>query len=382
MKKSSIRIKQPISLRAKELKGGRKSLYLDYYQEGSKNHAHKYEFLKLYLLPETSKENREANRNTMQGAEAILRQRLAERTNKRAGLATSNGKVLVLDYYEHYYSEKKRNGLRASSLYQVSRLSAYLEEYNPNIYLCDIDKYYVLGFIQFLKTCKSKRNYNKETTISSRTAGHIYNYLNAMLSYAVSEGIINENPCKRITTEQKRPLRGKSREIEYLTADEVARLEATPTRTENVRRAFLFGCFTGLRISDIERLQWHNIVEGAEGRYININMQKTSKNLMLPLSERAGRYLPPMRREGKVFDLPLKRTINKSLKALAKRAGIDKNVHFHVSRHTFATLLLTKGVDLYTVSKLLGHKNIATTQIYAEIINSKKTDAVNALNDL
>lgn len=76
--KSLLREKEPIALRAKELKGGRKSLYLDYYVEGSKNHNHKYEFLKLYLLPETSKENREKNKVTMQSAKAIHAQRLIE----------------------------------------------------------------------------------------------------------------------------------------------------------------------------------------------------------------------------------------------------------------------------------------------------------------
>ena len=74
--------------------------------------------------------------------------------------------------------------------------------------------------------------------------------------------------------------------------------------------------------------------------------------------------------------------MNRALKAWAKRAGIDKDITLHTARHTYATTLLTKGADLYTVSKLLGHSEVATTQIYAKIVDSKKVEAVNLLNNL
>ena len=74
--------------------------------------------------------------------------------------------------------------------------------------------------------------------------------------------------------------------------------------------------------------------------------------------------------------------MNRTLKSWAKRAGITKAVTLHTARHTYATMLLTKGADLYTVSKLLGHSEVATTQIYAKIVDSKKAEAVNLLNNL
>ena len=113
--------------------------------------------------------------------------------------------------------------------------------------------------------------------------------------------------------------------------------------------------------------------------FIHKQMIKTKQNIIVPIGKSAKQYLP--KKEGKyIFDLPTLISMNIELKRWAKRAKVDKNVHFHISRHTFATSLLTKGADLYSVSKLLGHTNIATTQVYAEIVNQKRVEAINLLD--
>ena len=86
--------------------------------------------------------------------------------------------------------------------------------------------------------------------------------------------------------------------------------------------------------------------------------------------------------EDHVFDLPSPTMINVLLKPGAKAAGIDKRFSFHTARHTFATMMLTLGADLYTTSKLLGHADVKMTQVYAKIISQKKDDAVNLVNGL
>lgn len=91
---------------------------------------------------------------------------------------------------------------------------------------------------------------------------------------------------------------------------------------------------------------------------------------------------PASNSSGKIFTLPRSSTINSDIKRWAERAGVDKKLTYHVSRHTYATLLITKGVDVYTVSKLLGHKSVRTTQIYADVIDKKKVEAVNLLDDV
>lgn len=112
---------------------------------------------------------------------------------------------------------------------------------------------------------------------------------------------------------------------------------------------------------------------------------KTKDPIYLPLSQQAMKWLPERgdaKDEDKVFDLPSESRICIILDKWAKAAGITKHVTYHVSRHSFATMMLTLDVDIYTTSKLLGHKNIATTQIYAKIIDQKKDEAVNRVNDI
>ncbi|MFR5475708.1 MAG: site-specific integrase, partial [Phocaeicola massiliensis] len=106
----------------------------------------------------------------------------------------------------------------------------------------------------------------------------------------------------------------------------------------------------------------------------------------LPLSRHAIRWLPERNGEGdesKIFDgLPAEPNINKVLAKWVETAKIAKKITYHTSRHTFATMMLTLGADLYTVSKLLGHANVKTTQIYAKIVDSKKVEAVNLVDSV
>lgn len=159
-----------------------------------------------------------------------------------------------------------------------------------------------------------------------------------------------------------------------MTIEEVRALIATPVQDGRVKNAYLFSCFCGLRISDIVGLKWKNVfVDNGQYR-LAVAMQKTKEPIYLPLSNEALKWMPE--REDKaaddhVFSLPS--NINQYLKPWAEAAGITKRFTFHTARHTFATMMLTLGADLYTVSKLLGHTSVRMTQVYAKIINQKKT---------
>lgn len=114
-------------------------------------------------------------------------------------------------------------------------------------------------------------------------------------------------------------------------------------------------------------------------------MIKTKQVVTIPLSENALAWMPSKgnaKLDDLVFCLPSYFTINYQIKQWAKEAGLEKNITFHVARHTFATTLLTMGADLYTTSKLLGHQNIKTTQVYAEVVNKKKVETVNLLDKI
>ena len=150
--------------------------------------------------------------------------------------------------------------------------------------------------------------------------------------------------------------------------------------------AFLFACFCGLRLSDVKDMKWKDIKFDADGGAVVSKVQvKTRQSIVVPLYANALMWLPD-RGKAKdnepVYDLPTHFTINRSVKKWAKDAQIEKNVTFHLSRHTFATILLTLGADIYTTSKLLGHKNLRTTQIYAEVVNKKKAEAVNLMDSV
>ena len=162
-------------------------------------------------------------------------------------------------------------------------------------------------------------------------------------------------------------------------------LIATPMKNEAVKQAYLFSCFCGLRISDIISLKWKDVFVDRGQYRLAVSMQKTKESIYLPLSPEALKWMPERGEktsEDHVFDLPSPTMINTLLKPWAKAAGIDKRFSFHTSRHTFATMMLTLGADLYTTSKLLGHADVKMTQVYAKIINQKKDDAVNLVNGL
>ena len=170
----------------------------------------------------------------------------------------------------------------------------------------------------------------------------------------------------------------------YLTIDEVKKLIDAPCKRDDVKASFLFACYCGLRISDVESLRWKDFIQDGEQWRANIVMQKTKAPLYLPLSNQARKWMPERgdaTDEDTVFHrLPDNSSMSKILQEWVETVGINKRVTFHVSRHTFATMMLTLGADLYTVSKLLGHTSVKTTQIYAKIVNKKRDDAIGLID--
>lgn len=201
---------------------------------------------------------------------------------------------------------------------------------------------------------------------------------------AVREGLLTANPMKSLDRKEK--FQPSPEDREFLTIEELRSLMALPCSNEQVKKAFVFSCFTGLRLSDARTLTWRKVYKTPDGKtlYIHVFMQKTQKPNNIPLSQEALNCLQAKDDlDEPIFTLPASdATINYHVKKLVKAAGIEKKVSFHCSRHTFATMMLTLGVDIYTTSKLLGHANVTTTAIYAKIVDKKKVDAMNLVNDL
>ena len=371
-KKQTKKAKEPIRIRFKQLANGNQSIYLDCYREGKRS----YEFLKLYIVPETDEATRLQNQNTMQAAMAIKSQRLIDMANDEAGITkvSQRSKMLLIDWMRYYSGQKKKNGQSDAFSKQIDKAIRHLLLYKGDkVTMRKVDKAYCVGFLDYL---------NALNMANVTTAGY-FRCLNCALNLAVKEEILPYNPITKISSDQRIKIPESTRE--YLTVDEVKTLIAADCINEATKRAYLFSCFCGLRYSDIKALTWGDVLLDGEQYRVKIVMIKTQKTLYLPLSKEALRWMPERgdaKDTEKVFSLPSQCYLNVVLRTWAANSGITKHVTFHTARHTFATLELTAGAELYTVSKLLGHTQVKTTQIYAKIIDRKKDEAVNRLSSL
>ena len=387
-KKVASKAKEPVRLREKKLSNGNVSLYLDYYKDGQRE----YEFLKLYLIPEKTPFDKLHNTETLNAANAIKAERTRAIIAEEAGLKrVGQSKMLLSDWMMHCADRAEQRASTAANRHTWGRtientIDIVRQYAGDGVRLSDVDKAFCIGFIEYLRTgyVIGSRVQNTGKHLAASTAQKRYQCLRFALSEAQREGVIITNPCDLLADADKIKVPESTRA--YLTIEELKTLEAIPTASEGTRRAYLFMCYCGLRISDVLRLRWADIDTQGEPWTIAIRQQKTQTPLYLPLSDKAREFLPQQGEAAPsdpVFaSLPTEPAMNRTLKLWAKRAGIEKNVTLHTARHTYATTLLTKGADLYTVSKLLGHSEVATTQIYAKIVDKKKVDAVNLLNNL
>jgi len=392
MKQKHIRkIKEPVTIRQKALANGNYSLYLDIYRDG----VRKYEFLKLYLIPERTPIDKLTNQTTLRAAKAIQAERTKQIINTTAGIKEYDCKILLIDWMQKREDDLRENAISVgrrvpNSAKQVhnaiNHLKAYIKkEYGTKaLKISDVDKEFLEGFAKYLNTAQGQKNKhcpNKQ--LAPTTRGIYFKSLTTALNFAVKDGLIDKNPMQYLTRSKLIPT--KTTERLFLTADELRTLIKTPCNRPKIAQAFLFSCFCGLRFSDVEALTWGDIHTQGDAWQIQINMVKTHGLLYLPLSKEARAYIPERGNKSdtdKVFDLRLLYWCDEVIKKWVKEAGINKNITFHCARHTFATLMLTLGADLYTTSKLLGHHNIQTTEIYAKIVDEKKNEAVNLTNGL
>ena len=370
--KKPTKVKEPIRLRTKELADGSKSLYLDIYRNGKRT----YEYLKMYLIPETDRNARQQNETTMAAANAIKSKRIIELTSGEAGIVNHKDKVYLQDWMQTYKENQEKRNKKVVS--QIKSVAHILKDYAGERFTLDrVDITFCQGYIDYMLTTYRP----KGKPIAASTRNTYYQIFNGALNAAVRAKRILRNPFNEMDKSEKPKMPESVRS--YMTIEEVRALIATPMENEKVKSAYLFSCFCGLRISDILRLKWKDIfVDNGQYR-LSVAMQKTKEPIYLPLSNEALRWMPERgdkTADEHVFELPT--TVNQLIKPWAKAAGISKRFTFHTARHTFATMLLTLGADLYTVSKLLGHTSVKMTQVYAKIINKKKDDAVNLTNGL
>ncbi|MCU4156847.1 site-specific integrase [Carboxylicivirga sp. A043] len=275
---------------------------------------------------------------------------------------------------------KKQIGIsKSKATYQKAEvckrhLSNYLKtEYKRNdIDLREINHSFIVGFETYLNTqCGCNAN---------TTAKFIQKFKSIVLT-AQKNGWIQTDPFGNYRISIKKVDRG------YLNDDElklIMQKSFCSERLERIRDIFIFSCYTGLAYIDIKNLRQEHITKGFDGNlWINTKRQKTSIKTVVPLLDIAQLILDKYKGlpNGVLLPIPTNQKTNQYLKEIADVCGINKNLTFHLARHTFATTVtLSKGVPIESVSKMLGHTNIKTTQIYARITNEKISSDMHLLS--
>ena len=341
----------------RKLADGTESLFINYRIDGKRIR----EPLNLYLNPGTSARVKIENSNTLAMAEEYARKKSRELDEADLGVfvSESDHSVTFIDYAIKESATCRTEGTRHSRL----ELIANFKEFSRHARLVDINRTFYGRLVEWMRNKGYANN-----TIVTRT-----NVLKTILHKAKLDGIITMVPD--FSGLVPPTMAG---ERCYLTIEEIRALADTPCEPR-IAYPFLFACFTGLRLSDVRNLKWSDIRNGV----IFLRQRKTGEFVQVPVGKNASKFLRDNDSENVFHDFPSCEVwFTQKLKDWVAKAGIKKNVSFHVARHTFATLTLGNGADLFTVSKLLGHTKITTTQIYAKVLDEGRKKAVDAIPEL
>lgn len=381
-----------VEIKVRMLTAGNRSLYLEYYETGFR----KRENLHLYLVPDDAPNARMLNEQTYRKAQEIQAQRILtppsfEKKEKRE--ENEAAKTMTwLQWCDDYVRCAIVNGNCKKMIQHKDivrrRIGAYLKrDKKTDILLKDVDRDLVSGLFGYMRNNYRNRKQIKANggKLAAYTLVLFEETVKAIFNKAVRDGLMASNPVQELTREERFHAPDKHRE--YLTADELKRFLSVEPQTymeEVVQRAFGFSCMTGLRLGDMQRLRWSDIKDVNGVQTVSLIQHKTKRPVSVPLNALALSLLPPRPENGEdsiIFPLVKKPdNVAKYVRRIKDKAGIEKDFTYHSSRHSAATLAITAGAELYSVSKILGHGSIASTQVYAKVNMEKKVEAMNLTN--
>jgi len=363
-------------------KKGGISLFLEIYKgtaiapDGKVKNLRDYEYLNLYLIdkPKTPID-KQSNKDNLQLAESIKAKRELEIKNGLYGFTNEfKQSTNFIDYFTEQMEKRKQSignyGNWDSSLKHLIKFAG------TKVSFREIDQNFAEKFRDYLKNTAKK---SSGQPLSSSSVSSYFLKFRACLKEAVRKKIILSNPAIDVSNPKViESIR------EYLTLDELKAIAKAECRYDVLKRAFIFSCLTGLRWSDIQNLKWSELQKTNDGFRITFHQQKTKGLQYLDLSEQARGYCGEAGSpDDRIFTgLKYSDYMNVALSKWIMKAGITKDITFHCARHTFAVLQLTLGTEIFTLSKLLGHSELKTTQIYAKIVDEKKREAVNKIPNI
>ncbi|MCT2561759.1 site-specific integrase [Chryseobacterium herbae] len=359
-----------VTIRKKPISKGRQTLYLDFYppvQNPDTGKQQRRYYLKIYIYskPKTELE-KEHNRETLSLAEHVRSKRQLDVQNKRFDFlsdAKRNGNFL--DFFQELAD--KRSGTNSYNWkMSVAYFIAFAGEVFPFAYL---NETFCEGYSAYLLSSPSVGRAKRK--IKTNTAVSYFAKFKTTLKEAYKKGYLPKDLGRIV--DGITPI---DTHREFLFMDELQNMADAECESKVVKRAGLFSALTGFRFSDIQTLLWSEI-RGAKGNYIILYAQeKTAAAEYFPVSDQAVALLgvPGSPNERVFKDLDYNQ-VDTLLPGWLINAGINRHFTFHGFRHTFATLQIASGTSIYTVSKLLGHKSVKTTEIYARIVDSLKKEA-------
>jgi integrase len=390
-----------VTLRQKPISGDRASLYLDFYpaiQDPKTGKPTRREFLGMYIhtpikllkrkekqlpvydLDPVINETYELhNLNALKTAKQISQQRQDYLDKPEIYNGFEREQLRIKELGEHsflQYFKQLTDKRNASNHDNWASAYNYLKSFaKESLRFSDLNERFFNEFKDYLLTTKS--NKSSKVTLSRNSAASYFLKIKAALKQAYVDGYLQTDLNARI-----KPIKQDETQRNFLTIEELNNLVKKDCQNPIMKNAALFSALTGLRFSDIEKLVWAELeyIEG-QGYFIQFTQKKTKGVEMMPISEQAYSFLGERKHPNdKVFDgLTYSAYSNKHLANWIGLAGITKDITFHSFRHTFATLQLSNGTDIYTVSKMLGHRELKTTQIYAKIIDKTKREAANKI---
>jgi site-specific recombinase XerD len=286
-----------------------------------------------------------------------------------------------------YHNQVMKSTLAWGTMKNYSTTQKYIKEFlkercrTTDIYLCKLSYKFITDFEYYLRN-REPEDHQKHIG-NNGVMKHLERF-RKMVTMAVKLEWLDRDPFEKYQLKFNHYERG------FLTEHELARIENKEFRIERlvyIRDIFVFSCYTGLSYIDAMKLAPVNITIGIDGEYwISTNRQKTDEPVRVPILPKAWEMIekyktnPRSMKKGTIFPYISNQKLNSYLKEIADLCGIEKNLTFHLARHTFATTVtLTNGVPIETVSKMLGHSKITTTQIYAKVIERKVSEDMKCL---
>lgn len=358
-----------VTLRERKLAHDKISLYLDYYPGVRDKVTMKIirrEYLGIYIYANPkNKMERAFNRRMREKAEMIRCQRYESVVSERYELFDqTTSKRDFLAYFKRILMNKNE---KWDFVYK------HFKRFVDGHCTCgEVDLDLCRRFREYLLNAKNMRT---GKPINQNSAAGYWSTFRALLNVAYSERMIQNNPNDFLERIESVPTHKDS-----LTLSELQTLSQTPCEQEIIRRASLFSCLTGLRRSDIIKLDWDEVCEYADGGlYLDFISKKTQQRNYVPISNETFQLIKP-RSKGKVFPGLTIEMFNHPLRKWIKSSGITKHITFHSFRHTYASLQIELGTDLYTVQHLLAHKDVGTTQRYARHADLKSREAADKIS--